>query len=84
MVVAGAIMSLVGLLIGLATLFGYSFPYDAAAMVVDINNYTLVGYLWLILTIFPFAMTLSIVAFAWGTFVPKRWGFEIAGIELEN
>ena len=84
MIAAGAIMSIVGLLIGFATLFGYSFPYDGTAMVVALNNYTLVGYLWLVLTIFPFALTIAIVAFAWGTFVPKRWGFDIAGIELEN
>ena len=84
MVTAGVIMGLVGILIGLASLFGYSYPYDGDAMVVDINNYTLVGYLWLVLTIFPFAFTIAIVAFAWGTFVPKRWGFNIPGIEFEE
>lgn len=83
-VAAGAIMSLVGILIGGAAMFGYSFPYDAQTMVVDTGNYILVGYLFIILSIFPFALTLAITAFAWGTFVPKRWGFDIAGIELEE
>ena len=83
-VAAGVIMSLVGLLIGLATAFGYSFPYDAQTMVLDTGNYFLVGYIFVILSIFPFALTIAITAFAWGTFVPKRWGFDIAGIELED
>ena len=84
MVTAGVIMGLVGILIRLASLFGYSYPYDGMAMVVDINNYALVGYLFVILSVFPFAMTFAIIAFAWGTFVPKRWGFVIPGIELEE
>jgi len=84
MTVAGLIMGHVGLLIGLSTLFGYSFPYDAQTMVVVPNNYTLVGYLFIVLSIFPFALLFAILAFAWGTFVPKRWRFDIAGIELED
>ena len=83
MITAGAIMSLVGILLGLSVIFGYTFPYNAQTMVVDPNNYTLVGYLFITLTIFPFALTFAILAFAWGTFVPKRWAFDIAGIELE-
>ena len=82
MMTAGIIMGLVGLLIGLSALFGYTYPYDGAQMVVYLNDYTLVGYLWLTLTVLPFALTFAIIAFAWGTFVPKRWGFDIAGIEL--
>ena len=83
MLAAGAIMGLVGLLLGLATVFGYTYPYDSQTMVVDPNNYMLVGYLFIILSIFPYALTIGITAFAWGTFVPKRWGFDIASIELE-
>jgi len=82
MVIAGAIMGLVGLLIGLSALFGYTYPYDGPQMVVYLNDYTLVGYLFIVLSILPFALTFAIIAFAWGTFVPKRWGFDIAGIEL--
>ena len=84
MTVAGSIMSLVGLLLGLAALFGYTYPYDGTGMVVLLNNYMLVGYLFVTLSIFPYALMFGIVAFAWGTIVPKRWGFNIAGIELEN
>jgi len=83
MMTAGIIMGLVGLLIGLAAAFGYTYPYDAQTMVVDTGNYFLVGYLFVILSIFPYALTIGITAFAWGTFVPKRWGFDIASIELE-
>ena len=83
MVIAGAIMGLVGLLIGLSALFGYTYPYDGMEMVVVVNNYTLVGYIFIMGSILPFALLFAILAFAWGTFVPKRWAFDIAGIELE-
>jgi len=71
MSLAGILMSLVGLLLALATLDVFT-------------GYTLVGYLFIIFSLFPFVYLIANVAFAWGTFVPKRWNFAIAGIELED
>ena len=68
--IAGALMGLVGVLLALATLEVFT-------------GYTLVGYLFIVFSIFPFVYLLAVIFFAWGTFVPKRWGFDIAGIELE-
>ncbi|MBY9008937.1 MAG: hypothetical protein KGD74_03615 [Candidatus Lokiarchaeota archaeon] len=67
MTIAGALMSLVGILLALATLF----------TVADF-------YLEIVFNAFPFVYLLANLAFAWGTFVPKRWSFAIAGIELED
>ncbi|MBY8979703.1 MAG: hypothetical protein KGD72_04885 [Candidatus Lokiarchaeota archaeon] len=71
MTIAGALMSLVGLLLALATLEVFT-------------GYTLVGYLFIVFSLFPFVYLAAIIAFAWGIFVPKRWSFDIAGIELED
>jgi len=68
MTIAGALMSVVGLLLALATL-------DILAT--D-------AYLEVVFNLFPFVYLLANLAFAWGTFVPKRWNFSIAGIELED
>ncbi len=68
---AGILMSLVGLLLALATFEVFT-------------GYTLVGYLFIVFSLFPFVYLIAAIAFAWGTFVPKRWGFDIAGIELED
>jgi hypothetical protein len=70
MTIAGALMGLVGLLLALATFDIFPHPIS-------------VGYVFIILSVFPFAYLLATIAFAWGTFVPKRWAFDIAGIELE-
>jgi len=66
--IAGILMSLVGVLLAIATL-------DILATE---------DYLFVVLAAFPFVYLLAIMGFAWGTFVPKRWGFNIAGIELED
>jgi hypothetical protein len=68
MTIAGALMSLVGILLAIATL---------GIIATDF-------YLEIVFNVFPFVYLLSVLAFAWGTFVPKRWGFTIAGIELED
>ena len=68
MPIAGVLMSLVGVLLAIATL-GILATED---------------YLFVVLAAFPFVYLLAIMGFAWGTFVPKRWGFSIAGIELED
>ena len=68
--IAGCLMGLVGVLLALTTVIGGFFASD--------------GWLYLVLAAFPFVYLLAIMGFAWGTFVPKRWGFTIAGIELED
>ena len=68
MTIAGALMSLVGILLAIATL---------GIIATDF-------YLEIVFNAFPFVYLLSVLAFAWGTFVPKRWNFSIAGIELEE
>jgi len=68
MPIAGVLMSLVGVLLAIATL-GILATED---------------YLFVVLAAFPFVYLLAIMGFAWGTFVPKRWGFDISGIELED
>ncbi|MHA1241389.1 MAG: hypothetical protein ACTSQU_11445 [Promethearchaeota archaeon] len=68
MTIAGALMSIVGILLALATL---------GILATD-------AYLEVVFNLFPFVFLLANLAFAWGTFVPKRWGFSIAGIELED
>ena len=71
MTIAGVLMSLVGVLLAIATL--------------DIlTGYYLTGFIYVVLSVFPFVYLLAVSAFAWGTFVPKRWGFAIPGIELED
>ena len=74
MSIAGLLMGIVGLLLAVATMAGALALFTAALEE---------GYLFVMLSIFPFAFVLAIVALAWGTFVPKRWAFDIAGIELE-
>ena len=71
MTIAGVLMSLIGLLLALATLDVFT-------------GYTLVGYLFIVFSLFPFVYLIATIAFAWGIFVPKRWSFDIAGIELED
>ena len=74
MTIAGLLMGLIGLLLAGATM----------AETLDLFTAPLEeGYLFITFTLFPFVFTLAIVCFAWGTFVPKRWAFDIAGIELE-
>ncbi len=68
MPIAGILMSLVGVLLAIATL-GIIATED---------------YLFVVLAAFPFVYLLAVMGFAWGTFVPKRWGYSIAGIELED
>ena len=68
MTIAGVLMSIVGILLALATL---------GIVAGD-------AYLEIVFNLFPFVYLLANLAFAWGTFVPKRWGFSIAGIELED
>jgi len=74
MTIAGALMGLVGLLLGIATMAGALDLFSPALTE---------GYLFVTLTLFPFVFLFATIAFAWGTFVPKRWAFDIAGIELE-
>ncbi|NVM45958.1 MAG: hypothetical protein HWN79_13660 [Candidatus Lokiarchaeota archaeon] len=66
---AGILMGLVGLLLALTTIVGGFFASD----------------LWLeiIFNVFPFVYLGAGLCFAWGTFVPKQWSFNIPGIELE-
>ena len=71
MPIAGILMSLVGVLLAIATLDILTGVY-------------LTGFIFVVLSVFPFVYLLAIMGFAWGTFVPKRWGFAIAGIELED
>ena len=66
--IAGALMGLVGILLAIATL---------GILATD-------EYLFIVLAAFPFIYLLAVMGFAWGTFVPKRWAFDIAGIELEE
>jgi len=70
MPIAGILMSMVGLLLAVATLDILTGVY-------------LTGFIYVALSLFPFVYLLAICGFAWGTFVPKRWAFDIAGIELE-
>jgi hypothetical protein len=70
MSLGGVLMGVVGLLLALATVVGGIFMEDL--------------YLEIVFNLFPFVFLLANLAFAWGTFVPKRWGFSIAGIELED
>ena len=64
---AGILMSAVGVLLALATL---------EILATDV-------YLEIVFNLFPFVYLLATLSFAWGIFVPKRWSFDIAGIELE-
>jgi len=68
MSIGGILMSLVGVLLAIATL----------------GILATEGYLFIVLSAFPFVYLLAVLAFAWGTFVPKRWSFAIPGIELED
>jgi len=68
--IAGVLMGVVGLLLALTTVIGGIFAGD--------------DYLYIVLALLPFVLLLSVMGFAWGTFVPKRWAFNIAGIELED
>ena len=70
MTIAGVLMSLVGILLALALVIGGFFATE--------------GFLFIVLSAFPFVYLLAVMGFAWGTFVPKRWGFTIPGIELED
>ena len=70
MTIAGVLMGVVGILLTLTTVIGGVFAGD--------------DYLFIVLAAFPFVYFVAIGAFAWGTFVPKRWSFDIAGIELED
>ena len=65
---AGILMSVVGLLLALVTL---------EILATD-------AFLEVIFNLFPFVYLFANIAFAWGVFVPKRWNFSIAGIELED
>ena len=69
--IAGVLMSLVGILLAGATLVEMAAPLEE-------------GYLFITLAVFPFIYLLAVMFFAWGTFVPKRWNFNIPGIELED
>jgi len=71
MPIAGVLMSLVGLLLAGAVLIEMAAPLEE-------------GYLFVSFSLFPFVYLIATVAFAWGIFVPKRWNFNIAGIELED
>jgi len=64
---AGILMSVVGLLLAIVTL---------GIVATD-------EFIELIFNLFPFVYLAANLAFAWGVFVPKRWSFDIAGIELE-
>ena len=66
--IAGILMAIVGILLAIATL---------GILATDF-------YLEIVFNAFPFVYLLATLGFAWGTFVPKRWGFSIAGIELED
>jgi hypothetical protein len=71
MTFAGILMGLVGLLLAGATVlpqFGLS-----------LGDF----YLEIVFTAFPFVLLAAAVCFAWGTFVPKSWRFDIPGVELE-
>jgi len=67
MTIAGVLMSLVGVLLALATL---------GILATD-------AYLEIVFNAFPYVYLGAAVCFAWGTFVPKSWNFAIPGIELE-
>ncbi len=71
MTIAGVLMSLVGVLLAVATLDILTGVY-------------LTGFIYVVLSVFPFVYLLAVMGFAWGTFVPKRWAFAIPGIELED
>jgi hypothetical protein len=66
---AGILMGLVGLLLALTTVVGGFFATDT--------------WLEIIFNVFPFVYLGAGLCFAWGTFVPKGWTFNIPGIELE-
>lgn len=68
---AGILMGLVGLLLAGAVLVEMAAPLEE-------------GYLFVTFSLFPFVYLIAAIAFAWGIFVPKRWSFDIAGIELED
>ena len=71
LMVAGILMSLVGLLL-------------AGATVLPMLGLTLGDfYIEIVFNAFPFVYLGAVACFAWGTFVPKRWGFDVPGIELE-
>jgi len=67
--IAGILMGLVGLLLALTTIVGGFFASDA--------------WLEIVFNVFPFVYLGAGLCFAWGTFVPKQWTFDIPGIELE-
>ena len=66
---AGILMGLVGLLLALTTVVGGYFSTEA--------------WLEIVFNVFPFVYFGAGLCFAWGTFVPKQWTFNIPGIELE-
>ena len=71
MPLAGILMGIVGLLLAGAVMVEMAAPLEE-------------GYLFVTFSLFPFVYLIANIAFAWGTFVPKRWSFSIAGIELED
>ena len=66
---AGILMGLVGLLLALTTVVGGYFATEP--------------WLEIVFNVFPFVYLGAGLCFAWGTFVPKQWTFNIPGIELE-
>jgi len=72
MMLGGIVMSVVGVLLALVTVVSAALPILASEFFVG-----------MVLRYFPFIYLVAILCFAWGTFVPKGWGFAIPGIELE-
>lgn len=69
---AGILMTLVGVVLALATLVGTALPF-----------FTGDDFLYIVFNAFPYLYLFAGICFAWGTFIPKKWNFAIAGIELE-
>ena len=69
---AGILMGLIGLLLALTTVGGGFVPFFGSDIWFEI-----------IFNAFPFVYLGAGLCFAWGTFVPKQWTFNISGIELE-
>lgn len=74
---AGLLMSLVGLLLAGALML---LQLEALG-IVPTDLVTI--YLEIVFNSFPFVYLGAGLCFAWGTFVPKQWTFNIPGIELE-
>ncbi|MFX0074185.1 MAG: hypothetical protein ACFE96_01985 [Candidatus Hermodarchaeota archaeon] len=69
---AGILMGLVGLLLALTVVGGSLIPFFGSD-----------AWLEIIFNVFPFVYLGAGFCFAWGTFVPRQWTFNIPGIELE-